>query len=299
MKQCLAALFVLFIGFVASAETTVFVVKAKGSVDSATLESVTALVEDAVSQAGDYAISDNRWESDVVLVPKLLKLGSSYILQVGKYVDKKLATSKKMKSATIEDMDTVVGRVVRAVLSDVKVAETARVDEVTKDEMERSQVRYQALKQWSVGIGAAWAGGLHYPGTGALLLGGYNFGVDPDYDLSLYGELLFATGDSEVQFTNFSVTMSWFVNRNKTAPYVRGGLGYGFASASQDNQSNTLIGSNDNVSSFSAVIGGGFKFFRTSTVHMGLDATTTIFFSETEKSKETPSLTSLKLVISY
>ncbi|MCB0386523.1 MAG: hypothetical protein KDD43_14110, partial [Bdellovibrionales bacterium] len=166
MRRIFVAL--LFSGVVFSAlAETVFVAPTKGSgVDANSLGSITELIRAAVAESEDYELVDDQGSAKIVLKSKALRLGDSYILSMVKYVDKKKAFASKLKAANLDDMDTVSGRLVRSVLTEVRAQKDARVSDVTQDEETRGTRRKKAIRQWELSFGPASPGNLNSKSDG-------------------------------------------------------------------------------------------------------------------------------------
>ncbi|MCC7405715.1 MAG: hypothetical protein IT288_15050 [Bdellovibrionales bacterium] len=280
--------------FAAQAES-VFVAPVQGSgVDESSLSSITELVRAAVAETEGYELVDNQSSAKIVLTSKALKLGDSYVLSMVKYVDNKKSFGSKLKAANLDDMDTVSGRLVRAVLTEVTAQKDARVSDVTEDEETRGTRRKKAIRQWELSFGPAKPGNLNTEESGTNWKFGYLWGIDDKIDLKFSWEFLSTKEDDDVNFTDIYLGMNYFFSDANNAPYLTADFGYGVATAHEKNNT-SLIGSDDDASGFALGFGGGMKFLRVSTVNVGLQLRHVILMSDTEITKKKPYVTSLML----
>lgn len=272
--------------------------KANG-LDEASAETINELVSSAVQYEGHEVTLELSGENSV-LRPYLLKLGDSYILKIDKVKNKKIIFSSKLKASDLEDMDTVATRVVRSVINEQSVKDSVKVTDVTKDEETRGTRRFKATRQWRIAFGPAWSQGLNVDGGGTQWSLGYIWGLDPDYDLKLNWSFYVprADEDDSASFVNFALGMNYFLTRAKHSPFISFELGYASAAASEVNN-NFFNLSEDKASGWALGVGLGYKFFRTSTVNVGLVASYQYLFDKTDKTDETPRLGSLNLVVYY
>ncbi len=291
-------LFMFVSGFslLASAKT-IYVLKTKGTVDSRThLSAITELIEASVEGEKGFSVTGNRWKADFELRSRLTQLGSKYILTVFKSHNKKTLNSQKMTSRSLEDMDVVVARVVRAVLRGEEAAANSKVNEVTEEEQVKSSRRFKAHKQWVFALGASSATNLNESGSFKSFGFGRNWNIDPDYDLAFLWTTHISPSGSAASLVNLSIDLLYYFNKNKSAPFLVGGIGYAGAAADDDA---VLFFSDDTAGGFSAKLGGGMRFFRTSTVNLGVSLTHTMMFADTTKSNKKPAVTSFQLQIFY
>ncbi|MCB0364612.1 MAG: outer membrane beta-barrel protein [Bdellovibrionaceae bacterium] len=294
MKQIFLTLLVSGFVFSAIAET-VYVAPTKGSgVDPSSLGSITELIRASVAESDGYELVDDQNSAEIVLKSKALRLGDSYILSMVKYVNKKKTFGSKLKAASLDDMDTVSGRLVRAVLSEVKAEKDARVSDVTQDEETRGTRRKKATRQWELSFGPASPGNLNSKSDGINWKFGYLWGIDDRIDLKFSWEMLTSTDEDDVNFTDIYLGMNYFFSDANNAPYITGDFGYGGATAHDPNNS-SLFGSDDDATGFALGFGVGMKFLRVSTVNVGVQLRHAMMFSETEHTKKKPYVTSLML----
>lgn len=280
---------------------SVFIEPVRGSSTSeADKQSLEELIKIAVPQSGSkYSVTDKAQGADWTLSPALIKLGDSYILSIQKK-DKtgRAVFSDKMKSTTMSDMDTVSARLTRGVLLGTKVENTADVTNITQDETTMNSRRYNATRQWMVGIGPGWTSNLRSSGGGFTFLVGYLWGLDPDFSVNLSFLTNSGRKNDDASYTDFSLGGEYYFARTKNSPFVGGRIGYGSARVNKDNCNAFSIGcEQDRASGWSTTAVAGYKFFRTSTVNVAVFGSFSYLFDRT--SLGNPALSSLQLAVYF
>lgn len=296
----LSAAALLVVLFAASAQAeSVFVQTPQTEGEEASLRStVQELVKAAISEQSGYSLAANAEGADLVLRPRVLKLGSAYVLTIDKLKAGKVLFTSKMRASNAEDLDTVTSRVVRSVLNEVRAEGNAQVDDVTEDEVTRGTRRHVATRQWKIGFGPTWGNSLNTEKSGLAFHLGFVWGVDPhwDLDLSFRATGIEGKNSSDAYFSEFMIGTNYHLNKNKNAPFLTAAIGRASAGVS----SNTAIVFNDDTANgWAARVGAGMKFFRTSTVNLGLEANYTHLFAETSVSKQSPGVTSFLISLYY
>ena len=294
------ALFILLFFSPLSMASTYFVEnsKATGVADS-DRASVDQLIRTSITGTGKNSVTDERAKAEFTLTPMLLKLGGAYVLTLEKK-DKsgKVVYSQKMKAASMEDMDTVASRLTESVMQQTSTDDTADVTNITADEENRNTRRYKATRQWIFGLGPGWGQNLRSGGGGFTFTLGYLWGLDPDFGVSLVGTFNGGPGDDDSRYSDFSLGGEYYFNRKKTTPFV--GARFGWASADANDQCDIVLFSsceNDTASGWGTAFTAGYKFFRTSTVNIGLSANYMVLFDKTKSG--TPSLTTIQFLVYY
>lgn len=297
----LAVVVMLFQGTMALA-ASVFVTPASTEGEDGSLRaSLYELVKAAVSEESGYSLIGSAKEADLTLNPRLLKLGSSYIVSVDKMKGERIIHTSKMKAASAEDLDAVSARVVRAALHETKAAEDAQVGDVTQDEVSKTNLRIQTTRQWKLGFGPAWGDQMNVDKSGILFTLGFVWGIDPNFDLDLaFRSAGFdKSGESGAHFTEFLIGTNYYLTRSRNAPFLTAGVGRTSASVSIPDSTSIINSSDDTINGWSVRVGVGYKFFRTSTVNLGVEANYSKVFGETSRSKQAPGLTSVALALYY
>lgn len=264
-------------------------------------ETLYELVKAAVSDESGYSLSTNAKEADFQLRPRLLKLGGAYIVTVDKLKGEKLVFTTKMKAATTDDLDNVSGRIVKSALHETKATEMAQVDDVTQAEETQGTRRTQTTRQWKLGFGPAWGDQMNVNKSGMAFTLGFVWGIDANFDL----DLAFRTanfekgGESGANFTEFLIGTNYYFSKGRNAPFITAGFGRAGASVSTPNSTPIVNFSTDTISGWSVRAGIGYKFFRTSTVNLGVELNYSKVFGESSVSKQAPGVTSAVLALYY
>jgi len=300
-KFIFKAIFLLGLFLDSAMADTFFVEKLKTQgLDESSRETIYELILNAISSEGHESIAKPS-KSTPILVPKILKLGESYILKIDKVSEGRVQFSSKMKATSLDDMDTVAVRVVRSVINESNPKEGATVADVTQDEETQGTRRFKAIRQWRFAFGPAWSHGLNVKGGGTQWGLGYSWGLDPDFDLRLHYSFYVPRSDEDdnARFMNLSLGLDYYLTDKKHSPFVGFDIGYASAAASDRNSTNFFNLSDDTASGWTVGISAGVKFFRTSTVNLGIVANHYFMFDKTDKSDKTPQLSTLNLVVYY
>lgn len=277
-----------------------FVEPAKGNgIPEAERSSVEELVRMSVSQAGSHTAVNTKEEADYVLSPSLMKLGDAYVLSLQKK-SKSGATifGEKMKASNMSEMDTVSTRLTRAVITQTYFADTADVTNVTREEETMNNRRIQATRQWVVGLGPGWSSSLNSSGGGFSFLLGYNWGLDPDFSITLSWLINNGPKSDSSMYNDFSLGGEYYFTRSKFSPFVGARLGWGGATANTDKCLINVPGcGGDKASGWAGGVTAGMKLFRTSTVNAAILANYSMIFDKT--SQGNPGLTALMIAVYF
>lgn len=286
----------------AQAEETIVSVEAaeagaSGGADAGLLSAVVELAKSAVANEPGYRITSSG-PSTLKLRARILKLGSAYVVSMDRISGGEVNFSAKMKAASAEDLDVVTPRVVKAALSGSRSEETAEVDTITHDETVRATRRFQATRQWKFGFGPVWGSGLGTDKSGLVYELGYVWGLDPQWDVDITWRVasLARDGQTGAYFSDLSIGGTYYLTKSRTAPYLTGGIGRAGAQASR---ADSILISDDTASGWAGRLGVGARFFRTSTVNLGLELNHTRLFAETSRTQSTPAITSLSIGVYF
>ncbi|CAN5657907.1 hypothetical protein BH10BDE1_BH10BDE1_27120 [soil metagenome] len=293
---------VTFLSASQSLAASVFVQPPASEGDESSLRaSLYELVKAAVSDESGYSLATSAKEADMTLHPRLLKLGSAFIVSIDKMKGERVVFTAKMKASTADDIDAVSARVVRSALRETKATEDAQVGDVTQDEVSKTNLRIQTTRQWKLGFGPAWGDQMNVDKSGILFTLGFVWGIDPNFDLDLaFRSANFdKSGESGAHFTEFLIGTNYYLTRSRNAPFLTAGVGRTSASVSIPDSTSIINSSDDTLNGWSVRVGAGYKFFRTSTVNLGVEANYSKVFGESSRSKQSPGLTSLALALYY
>ncbi|MCB0349551.1 MAG: hypothetical protein KDD38_00110 [Bdellovibrionales bacterium] len=297
MKKYLLAIGLLIASSCALA-STVYVETATGTgVDSPSLESVTELTKVAVSENTKFTLTEKKSSADFNIETKLLKLGDAIILTMTKTGKDKKSFTAKLKASGLEDVDVVTSRLVRSVLTEVAPEGKATVTDVTESEQHAGSRRYEATRQWQFGFGPAWSSNLNVGSGGTNWSLGYAWGLDPDFQLALVADWYSVANSDDANFTDVSFGLDYYFSREKISPFIGADIGRGAAAAAQGCADTWVCVSDDDASGWVVGVTAGYKFFRTSSVNLGIVGRYKYLFDKT--SYGNPDMGSVRLVVYY
>ena len=239
----------------------VFVEATTGTVSASDLTTTTELIRGAVRSQGGHQSVGTPGEAEVLLRPKLMKLGNSYILSIEKLKGQQVEFSSQLKAAQIEEMDRVAVRVTRAVLDEKAIADDARVGDVTDTEVREGTNRKQALKGWYFGLGPAWLSELGTSGTGYYFDLGYAFDLN-HLVMKIAYDASYSSGASVSALT---LNGNYMFSEAALSPYVGASFGIGSFYATNSSLFSSTTG-------FAAGVGGGVQMLRTSSFQVEIGA---------------------------
>ena len=280
--------------------TTVYVESVTGQgLGASEKEAINEFVKSSVLNQPGFDLVRSSSQAEIVLQPKLLKLSNTYFLKMSKTENGKVVKSARMKSKELSDIDRVTDRLVDAMLTGASVEETAKVNNITDAERNQNTNRFEVTRQWIFAFGPAWLNSSNISKSGMLWKLGYEWGLEPNYSLNLAFDGT-SFSDSSANFSTLKVGLDYYFTLTKTSPFV--GLGLGYGSADVNGCTEDLFGldctnKDEEASGWVASVNGGFKFFRTSSVNVGLVAEYAYLFDETKYGN--PSRMTVSLAIYY
>ena len=261
----------LFLPSVVFADTY-FIKKVTGKSSSEEAKSVARdLFESELADRNQEVVRDPR-KAKFQIGIKVIKLGESFIIAINKRKDGKTLHADKMKAASIEEFDKVIGRLASAVLSESKARHNPKVGEITQKEQRRMVERRETKWYQAFGFGPSF---LINHGTAPEKVG-YHLRFDKIGEISPHFALrtslettmtfnnLFDsdenTKSSIDSFVAGTVGVNYFFSSGDIAPYATGHLGFGgsFGSSIDDDVGFVWGG------------GGGVEFFRTADTQLAL-----------------------------
>lgn len=302
IKICSFAL-LIFTSSLGVAAQSVFVRTPLGDSETASNRAtVFELIKAAVSGDSNYTLSSSAQGAQIQLAPKLLKLGSVYILSIDKVKGEQIVFTAKVNAASIEDLDAVSTRAVRSVLQEVKVEDSAQIDDVTEDEVTRGTRRTKVVNQFKFAFGPVWGSNLNTEKSGTMGSFVWVYGLDAQMEASMGLSLagFDKAGESGATYLEGIAGFNYFLNKNKHAPFLIFGLGWVSAVGSSPGVSLLDKERRDGADGFAVKLGAGFKFYRTSTFSLGFELThSTTLSATTSKSDKRPGLSALAMNIYY
>lgn len=259
-------------------------------ISKAELSPIDELLSIAVKNSDGANLTDNEAKADAVLEPKIIKIGSALVLSLSKLRAGKTVFHSQARSKTLEDMDVVTARVVKAVMTEVSFDKNGGVSDVTDDEVKKVSKRKETTKQWVFGLGPGFADNIATSGGSSAWNLGYQWEVNYEVAIKMAFEWL-SIKDSNASFSNFYIGSDYFLNERDISPFVSGAFGYGTANL---NDPNSLF-AKDRASGFSLSGGVGIKFYRSSTVSLGLSAKYIYILDQTSKGSPSASMIHLNI----
>jgi len=208
-------------------------------------------------------------QAEWVLAPSLLKLNESYIISLTKFKNGRNFFSDKLKATTLDDLDVITTRLVEAAIYNRSVENTQRIGTVTEEERKGLSIKQRADKQFYLGFGPGAGANLETNNAGFSWLVGYLWGLDRQFSLRLNLEGV-NINDSGADMTSLGIGAQYFFNDKKHSPYFFGAMAYAWADSDRpNNETLGLTAESDN--GWAIQTGLGYKFFRTSTVGIGVE----------------------------
>ena len=277
--------------------TTVFVnpVEFRGALTDEA-GTVTDLLKNAVERTKGFESVESAAAAQITLNSRLLKLGSSYLINLRKTAGG--VASAELKVQGMDDMHLATQRLVRSVLTGSD--EAPRIGEVTEADVHVNDKRIQSVRAFQLGFGPAWTSNLRDSGPASVWSLGYSWGIEQDFEILLMGEYLSSTKSSNASFSGLEIGVNYFFMRNRNSPFVNFDFGYGWASAASDCSGLCrLLGpdQHEDVNGWELGAGLGYKFFRTSSVNLAIVARHDYLMIPTKEGL--PSKTSLKVVLYF
>ena len=217
-------------------------------------KSLKTLVMSSVVQSGSKTNQDEK-SADFTLRTDLLRLGGAYILTISKFKKNEMVFSSKYKAASLDELDDVSDRGVRAVILGTQVKKDTRVGEVSTRDENKMQTRVRSFNTRYFGFGAASLMNMGNSKVAYNIAFGHFWEVTPRTQIKLVGEF-FATSDWTTYLADAQLGLNLFLNDEDSSPYI--GAGLGVAGSGSSSSSVTSI------SGFSGGVGLGYQFFRTS-----------------------------------
>lgn len=242
----------------------VFVEDATGpGVSRSDLDTTTELIKTSVPEVSSNQVVDQPERADYYLQPRLLKLGSAYLLGLSK-TEKNgtVINSSQLKASSMNELDTVAKRLTKAVMRGFTALENPEVGEITEEETHHGTERRPARKAWYLGIGGATFSNLNVDGIG------YSLGVAYNWDLNsaLIKIMAEGAGLDSAFVASAGIGGQYFLLKSDIAPYIGGDFGFGAAKA----EGGEGFFSGSTIGGFDVGAEAGIQFLRTASVNLDL-----------------------------
>lgn len=238
----------------------VYVAPATGSgVSPSDLETATGLIESAVPDVSSNMVINDQDKADFILQPRLIRLGTAYILSLQKIQNNEVVFSSELKAAHIEELDKVSERLTRSVLTGERAKDNPRVGEITDEEATQGTQRRPVRVEKYIGFGGTTLGNLNSNGIGYSIGLGYGWDVNRAL-LKIIGEGDF---NGSAFFASAGIGADYFFTMTDVAPYISADFGAGAAKVDAGS-----VFSGQTIGGFVAGGGAGLRLLRTSAVNM-------------------------------
>lgn len=258
----LVIIFVLLFSLSAFADSF-YVKKLRTSgVNAQDAEAISELILMNVTDSDQNTVVPRSPLADYVISPRVIRLNQVFIVSLKKYRKNKLVSRAKLKARTMDDMDSVIARLVKAILKNKSAKSNVKLDQVTDQEVQNTNKRIKATRQNYFGFGPAGFTNQNDKGSVLSAFAGRAWGINSHFDVKLTGFFAVGKDHADANFTGLLVELDYFLTPTSASLFFNGGFGYGLANARGGSSANGLAAS----------LGLGFKFFRTSTVNLALIA---------------------------
>lgn len=232
------------------------------------------LVQSAVGELG-HQTTEDATKADYTLRPRLLRLGSAYILKLEKRKAGNVIFSSQLKAQQPEELDRVAKRLTRAVINNQPASDSARASDVTNEEVHEGTNRKQAISGYHFALGPSLPQNMGTSGVG------YSFSLGKAWDLNkamirLRGDLF---GKGGALGLDFGLSGQYYFINSDFSPFAGAELGFGAL------RTNTgTIFSNDLHAGFFLGPVAGVQLFRTSSVQVELGLKWSVMLVDTNPS---------------
>ncbi len=270
------------------------------------------LVSNSVARTGRDQLTDDMARAEVILQPRLMKLGESYVLTVERRRGEEVVYASQVKATSMQDMERAARRATVAALSGSaseysRSASTETVEDRTviinntNDANDVADYRltrkgYQLTPEsrpngyWSIGIGPMIGKRMETDDVFYNLSIGRYWDIDPRASVKAIGEMNFATGNESATLMNFGLGASWFFAADPNgAAYVTTDLGYGLATTADD----------EDADGFSFGAGVGYQFFRTRAAALDIQLRYLTILEEADKDEGFPRMLGARLAVNF
>lgn len=247
MTKLLSALALVFSTASVYADTFFVAPTSGDSIDDSLKTSINELISSSLMDKG-HQVTKDRDQADFEIDSQGIRVGGSVIVVMRKLSGGKTLYSERMKAQTVDEMDTVVARLVEAALSDQSVESTIKIGAISENEMTEVERRTKSRRFSVSGIGPFKFTNLKTDLVGYHLAFGDIREVTPQAAIRTMFEGSFRThniggSDSESAYlASFNIGGIYYFKSTRTSPYLAGSFGYGGAYSSGTESSWGLTG---------------------------------------------------------
>ncbi|MCB0378441.1 MAG: acyloxyacyl hydrolase [Bdellovibrionales bacterium] len=251
-----------------------------GKMDKQQLETIRELIKVQVSDS-QHKVVHKLDEADFYIQTKLIHF-QSYTLSMSRWQGGEKLTTGQWKAKDLNELEGAIQKAVPVVLAgEAKGPGKALFDnskslgDQAEEKMQKNNYeRVPARKQIVIGFGPAYFSNMNSAGTGVGVQTGYVWNIDDHVDLGLLAEFALSLDHGDAHMFNGKIAANYFFASSDVSPFVGAAFGYGYASAHDGlNQI-----ADDSSAGFALSAQLGVKFFRTSTVNLGVSGEYTTIF---------------------
>jgi hypothetical protein len=177
-------------------------------------------------------IVQDKAQAEFIVETQLMKLGASYLVTVQKSTEGKVILSKKMKAASVEELDKAVNRLARTLVSKNEPADEARIGEITQEEKTKVSKRTETLDFNTYSLGGSGFTNLkssqkHLPNV--YFGAGYQYDVTEQSAIRMNGEISWRQDPAWAALWGLNIGFGYYFRNAQTTPFMALDFGYGGA----------------------------------------------------------------------
>ncbi len=279
----------------------IYVAPVKGTnVDSGQLKTVHELIKVQVRTSPHHDVVNQENEADFFIQTHLIKL-ETYSLSMTRWQGKQKIMQGQWTASSLAELESTIRVATQETLHSTSNAQDAVLFDNNKTMQQQAEdkklkgsfERVEAVRQVSLGFGPSYFSNMNSPDQAIGFLVGYTWNIDQHFDLGLRSNFSISTLHSDAYLLGAQINTQYFFASRDISPYLGAGFGYGWASA--HNGPSPLA--DDTSGGFALSVGGGVKFFRTSTVSFSVGAELMTLFDR--NSLGAPSVFSIQVAFHY
>lgn len=183
---------------------------------------MTDLVGNELRKLG-HETTNNPGEADFEIQPRALKMGAAYILTLEKIKDRQVVKSDQLKAQKLDEMDTLVSRLTRAVVNGSNAESNLKQKEISDEEISRTNRRLPSRSVSYFEFGGAMAS----QWRPSSVLPAVVFGKAWDLDRAILQIEGLTTISSVGSFWVGGLGGRYLFSSQDVAPFIGANFGYG------------------------------------------------------------------------
>ena len=193
--------------------------------EARTSQIISELIKTAVADSGAHRVTENAAKSDFTLQAKIIQLGNAFIISLDKRKAGEIVFSSQLKAENLDEIDVVLGRLVRAVILEKRVKENAEVGEATSLE-EKNQLRSREVQgRWYLAFGPSGGAGTGNKNMFGNVSMGRFWDID---DFSIITQFSFTGSlkNENATMTELGLGTQYFFSRSHFSPFLGSDLNW-------------------------------------------------------------------------